>query len=123
MLADADAALIIGDPALRLDPATLAFHVYDLGLEWTEWTGLPMVFAVWAGRHGTIDDRVIAAFQQSCRYGCAHLDEIVAAEAPLRNFSPELVRSYLSENLVMELGDAEREGMSLYLRYARELEE
>ena len=39
MLADADAALIIGDPALRLDPATLPYHVYDLGQEWTEWSG------------------------------------------------------------------------------------
>src|SRR5690242_2328960 len=34
MLRIADAALIIGDPALRIDPATLPFHVYDLGAEW-----------------------------------------------------------------------------------------
>src|SRR5207253_10765052 len=35
-----DAALIIGDPALRLDPATLPYHVADLGAEWTSMTGL-----------------------------------------------------------------------------------
>src|SRR6478672_9925674 len=45
----ADAALIIGDPALHIDPASLPWHVYDLGAEWMELTGLPMVFAVWAG--------------------------------------------------------------------------
>jgi predicted solute-binding protein len=121
MLRGADAALIIGDPALRLDPASLPFSVYDLGREWTEWTGLPMVFAVWAGRRGTIDAGVVRAFQESCRYGCTRLEEIVAAESAVRGFAPETVRDYLCNNLVMELGAAEREGMSLYLRYASEL--
>ena len=50
MLGEADAALLIGDPALRLDPATLPFETLDLGAEWTSMTGLPMVFAVWGGR-------------------------------------------------------------------------
>ena len=50
MLRVADAAVIIGDPALRIDPARLPYYVYDLGGEWVEMTGLPMVFAVWAGR-------------------------------------------------------------------------
>ena len=54
MLRIADAALMIGDPALRIDPAALPWHVYDLGAEWVEMTGLPMVFAVWAGRKGTV---------------------------------------------------------------------
>src|SRR5207248_359598 len=45
MLRAADAALIIGDPALALDPAHLPYRVYDLGAEWVEMTGLPMVFA------------------------------------------------------------------------------
>jgi predicted solute-binding protein len=50
MLGEADAALIIGDPALHLEPETLPFATLDLGAEWTSMTGLPMVFAVWAGR-------------------------------------------------------------------------
>ncbi len=50
MLEHADAALIIGDAALVLDPADLPFHVLDLGAEWVQMTGLPMVFAVWAAR-------------------------------------------------------------------------
>jgi len=52
MLDRADAALIIGDPALRLDPCTLPYHVADLGQEWTAMTGLPMVFAVRSRREG-----------------------------------------------------------------------
>ena len=52
MLAECDAALIIGDPALRLDPARLPYETLDLGAEWVAWSGLPMVFAVWAGKTG-----------------------------------------------------------------------
>ncbi len=53
MLRSADAALIIGDPALRIDPARLPYHAYDLGAEWVDMTGLPMVFAVWAAHAGS----------------------------------------------------------------------
>src|SRR5450432_1409947 len=42
MLRIADAALIIGDPALRIE-LSVPYHVYDLGAEWVEMTGLPMV--------------------------------------------------------------------------------
>src|SRR5258708_5877983 len=50
MLEDCDAALIIGDPALRIDPSQLPYRVLDLGAEWTGMTGLPLVFGVWGGR-------------------------------------------------------------------------
>ena len=49
MMEEADAALIIGDPALRINPASLPYQVLDLGREWTEMTGLPMIFALWSG--------------------------------------------------------------------------
>jgi chorismate dehydratase len=118
MLHIADAALIIGDPALRLDPATLPWHVYDLGAEWVEMTGLPMVFAVWAGRKGTVTPELVAAFQESCRYGLARLEEIVAAESEARGFAPDLVRQYLTRHIVHELGPRDYQGMELFLDYA-----
>ena len=55
MLRSADAALIIGDPALRIDPSSMIYEWLDLGHEWTQMTGLPMVFAVWAARDGAAD--------------------------------------------------------------------
>ena len=122
MLAVADAALIIGDPALRIDPKALPYHLYDLGQEWTEWTGLPMVFAVWAGRAEVIAPAVIGAFQESWCYGQARLEEIVAAESAARGFPPELVRRYLTRHIVCDVGERERAGMDLFLRYARELD-
>jgi chorismate dehydratase len=119
MLRVADAALIIGDPALRLDPATLPFEVHDLGGEWVEMTGLPMVFAVWAAQKGVVTPEVAEAFRGSCRYGREHIEEIVAAESPRLDFPPELVRDYLARHIVHELGPREYEGMQLFLQYAR----
>jgi predicted solute-binding protein len=121
MLAIADAALIIGDPALHIDPERLpGRHVYDLGAEWWEMTGLPMVFAVWAGRKGAVSAEAAEAFRGSCRYGCERTEEIVAAEAARRGFAPELVREYLTRRIVHELGAKDYEGMELFLRMARE---
>jgi predicted solute-binding protein len=118
MLRNADAALVIGDPALRIEPSLLPYHVYDLGKEWVEETGLPMVFAVWAGRKGLITREVIEAFCDSCRYGRERLEEIVASEAARREFPPEVVRTYLSRHIVHELEPRDYEGMELFLKYA-----
>jgi predicted solute-binding protein len=119
MLRQADAALIIGDPALRIEPARLPHHVYDLGAEWVELTDLPMVFAVWAGRRGVVNQDVASVFLDSCRYGRERLDEIVASEAAERRFAPELVREYLTHRIVHELGHREYAGMELFLSQAR----
>lgn len=118
MLRVADAALIIGDPALRLDVASPPGHVYDLGAEWVAMTGLPMVFAVWAGRKGTVTPELTAAFQESCRYGLDRLEEIVAVESAARGFAPAVVREYLTRNIVHELGPRDYQGMDLFLEYA-----
>ncbi len=118
MLRLADAALVIGDPALRIDPSRLPYHVYDLGAEWVEMTGLPMVFAVWAGRRGVVNSQVKEAFTGSWRYGQEHLEEIVSRESARRDFPPDLVREYLTRHIVHELGEREYRGMELFLSLA-----
>jgi predicted solute-binding protein len=123
MLTEADAALVIGDPALRLEPATLPFHVYDLGQEWTAFTGLPMVYAVWAGPERFITREVSRAFQESCRYGVERLSEIAVAESPRRGIAVELGRQYLERNLICELDADCMRGLDLYLAHARKLQE
>ncbi|MHB9864407.1 menaquinone biosynthetic enzyme MqnA/MqnD family protein [Streptomyces sp. YIM S03343] len=53
MMADARAAVIIGDVALSAalyEAPRLGLQVHDLGRMWKEWTGLPFVFAVFAAR-------------------------------------------------------------------------
>lgn len=122
MLGEADAALLIGDPALRVDPEKLPFETLDLGAEWCSMTGLPMVFAVWAGRKEIVKPEYAAAFQSSLRFGMAHMDDIVKAEVPHRGFSEAVVRNYLTEHIVFELGERDYAGMKMYLERVAQLE-
>jgi predicted solute-binding protein len=115
MLTLADAALVIGDPALRLAPQQEGYHIYDLGREWTEMTGLPMVYAMWAGKGAAEASELL---QESYAYGRERIDEIVASEAAPRNIPAELARSYLTRNIVFELGERHMRGLELYLSLA-----
>jgi chorismate dehydratase len=120
MLEECDAALIIGDPALRLDPASIPFHSLDLGEEWTAMTGLPMVFAVWASRAGLpVEDP--RPFLESLRYGEERIDDIVRERHAGVGVSAELAREYLTRRIVFRLGEREYQGLSLFLKYAAEL--
>jgi chorismate dehydratase len=122
MLGEADAALVIGDPALHLDPATLPFETLDLGSEWTTLTGLPMIFALWAGSKAVMQPRYEQAFLDSCRAGMEHMDEIVREQAPVRGITPQLAREYLTRHIVFELNDRDHEGLQLYLKHAAALD-
>ena len=121
MLEEADAALVIGDPALRLDPDSLPYNVLDLGQEWFDTTGLPMVFAVWAGRRELLTEEVRTLFRDSCSYGLEHLPEIVSAAERERGFPAELVKEYFTRRIVFELNEEALRGMELFLKLSREL--
>lgn len=124
MLAGSDAALIIGDPALRLDPVALKtrYEVLDLGEEWLALTGLPMVFALWAGRAGRLPAGMSGIFAESCRYGLDHIPDIVRHECLKRDIPETLGEQYLTRHIVFQLGERHREGMRRYLRMAASLE-
>jgi chorismate dehydratase len=118
MLTLADAALLIGDPALRLAPQQEGYFVYDLGRDWTEMTGLPMVYAMWAGRGAA---EAAELLQESYAYGRDRIDEIVASEAAPRKIPLELARNYLTRNIVFELGERHMRGLELYLSLALQI--
>ena len=122
MLGVADAALLIGDAALRLNPATLPFETLDLGEQWTNLTGLPMVFAVWAGRAEAIVEPYGAAFRASCRYGVTHIEDIIRQETLQRRFPEPLVREYLTRNIRFELSDSHATAIGTFLKHAAALE-
>ena len=87
MLARADAALIIGDNALFLDPPTsasgAAIRKIDLGELWTELTGLPFVYAFWAGRPGALTaGRRRARCSRRATRACAQSDDVARAYYP-----------------------------------------
>lgn len=121
MLRQADAGVIIGDPALRLNIEDLPYRVLDLGAEWTTATGLPMVFAVWAARNGCATPEIEAAFLDSCRFGQEHIEEIVRQQAPPRGLSEDLARDYLTSRVRLEFGPEEYEGLDCFLRAVADL--
>lgn len=124
MLRDADAALLIGDEALRAywDQPT-GLHAYDLGTVWTAWTGLPMVYAVWAVRRDYAENdpaavqAVSEALTGSLAYCRAHLDDISAYAARWEQFPAEKFRSYF-DALQFRFEPAYRDGLARYLAEA-----
>jgi predicted solute-binding protein len=122
MLAQSDAALIIGDPALHIDPESCGYPCLDLGAEWVKMTGLPMVFAVWSARKEFINSANQQAFRDSLRYGLTHMDDIVHEQSPIRGIGESLTRAYLTEHIVFELGPRDYEGMRRYLDLALALD-
>ena len=121
MLSQCDAALVIGDPALVIDPARQPQRTLDLGAEWTSMTGLPMVFAVWAARPDAPGQHP-EPFSASLRYGLDHLEDIVREYHSRVGVSADLARKYLTSHIVFELGEREYAGLDRFLQYAAELE-
>lgn len=123
MLKSADAALLIGDPALVFDPRSAGcgeLRVYDLESEWKKFTGLPFVFAVWAGPDRERLAGAAEDFQASRDYGLAHVDEIAAEYAPRHALTPEEVKIYLTRNINYNLGESHLEALRLFYRLAAE---
>jgi chorismate dehydratase len=123
MLGRCDAALIIGDNALFQPPNTdrlLPVEAIDLGQAWTRMTGLPFVYAFWAGRADALEAGDVTALRQARDAGVAASDEV--AREYLRD-APALQAvgaRYLRDNIKYDLGDEERAGLELFYRYAAE---
>jgi chorismate dehydratase len=116
MLAEADCALMIGDPALRLSikSPNSKYRIFDLAEEWHRYTGLGFVFAMWMTRREQLDVNVPAARDE----GVAHIEEIISnyeSEIPLGR---DDFREYLSANISYSLSDSMHAGMDLYFELA-----
>jgi chorismate dehydratase len=116
MLASADAALIIGDPALTVPRES--FVVLDLAGEWLEMTGLPFVFAVWAARDEVAGAQLVAPFTESYETGLAELDQIVTETAAESGLPAAILRDYFTRNLRYRMGPSEQAGLAEFLRRA-----
>jgi cyclic dehypoxanthinyl futalosine synthase len=110
-------ALIIGDTGFRA--AERYPHVYDLGQEWTALTGLPFVYAVWAGRADAATPADVALLQSSLRAGLEHRAEIARGWAAERGMEAAACESYLTHNIRYQLGAEELSGASAFIARAR----
>ena len=133
MLADADAALLIGDPALlalesrdRIEQAAGLCLWIDLAHEWRIRTNLPWVAAVWAIRPEALTAATITAeqlvedLQQSRDHGLAHVDSLVAEWTHRIAIPPETIRHYLTRNIHYTLNDDCVAAIELFRSYAAE---
>jgi chorismate dehydratase len=116
MLRQCDAALLIGDAALFFDHDAAGVLKIDLGEEWTSMTGLPFVWAVWAGRPEVLQIDDVRALVAARDAGVEASDEIAAAYCgPER---ADQARVYLRENIQYSLGAREEDGLRKYFELA-----
>src|SRR5277367_4383253 len=147
MLKNADAALVIGDPALRIalkmealsvkvasggdcckgDPEDMpvpgfeTIFVYDVAYQWRELTGKPCVLAIWAGRREAITPDVVADFQASKDFGLAHIADIADAAEEELDLPEKDLEKYLTDNIDFSLDAENLEGLELYYKKAAAL--
>lgn len=145
MLDHADAALVIGDPALRIAvkmdqlagkapsgerccqggdidempvPGHESIFVYDVAHEWQEMTGKPCVLAIWAGRAEALTHEVVADFLESKKYGLEHLTDISEGAALKLDLPPADLLRYLEYNINFDLDADNLDGLHLYFKKA-----
>jgi chorismate dehydratase len=125
MMAEAPAAVLIGDAALRAtyDGPRRGLDVHDLGSAWRSWSGLPMVFAVWAVRRdylaaqpGLVKE-VHEAFLRSRDMSLTHVEEIAAQAARWEVFDPATLATYF-RTLDFSLGERQLAGAAEFARRA-----
>jgi chorismate dehydratase len=130
MLDLADAAILIGDPALlaleeqanRFERTREPLVYLDLAHEWNSITGLPFISAVWGAAHGSpLEERVAYDLNQSRIHGLENIDALVAEWAQKLPISEETIRTYLTTNIHYALDEECIEGMRVFFRTAANL--
>ena len=145
MLESSDAALLIGDPALRLAiaaeqhvtpgrdgalvctgaqaglPQFSKLYLYDVVHEWWQLTERPAVLAVWAARKEIVTPDLAADFSASLAYGLAHLPEICAEAARELDLPEKELSLYLRTNIDYSLDAENLKGLNEYFDQAARL--
>ncbi|MFI0155598.1 menaquinone biosynthetic enzyme MqnA/MqnD family protein [Streptomyces lydicus] len=124
MMQDADAAVLIGDAALRAnlhDGPRLGLEVHDLGRMWKEWTGLPFVFAVWAARRDYLERepvvvrKVHEAFLASRDLSLEEVSKVAEQAARWETFDEPVLERYFT-TLDFRFGAEQLRGVTEFAR-------
>jgi chorismate dehydratase len=124
MMREADAAVLIGDAALRAnlhDGPKYGLDVHDLGSLWKEWTGLPFVFAVWAARKEYLERepdltrRVHTAFLDSRNLSLEEVGKVAEQAARWEAFDAEVLERYFT-TLDFRFGGPQMEAVAEFAR-------
>jgi chorismate dehydratase len=116
MLAENDAALIIGDPGMTFSPQ--GYTIFDMASLWRKHTNHGFVFAMWMiGPTASAEARALD-FVAVCQEGLARTEEIIDFYQPLLGLGRDELQAYLGKNLSFSLDDELRAGLDLYYRLA-----
>ena len=117
MMEGNDAALLIGDPAMKIPPQGL--HVFDLASLWRRFTDTGFVFAMWMARPGAVDAIRQVDFAGARDEGLQQIERIISQcenDVPL---SREEIREYLTTNITFQIDESLENGMRLYFELAK----
>jgi chorismate dehydratase len=113
----ADAVMLVGDRGMLPIAAGFEFE-WDLGEEWTQWTGLPFVFAMWIAGPGVDLRGVETALSRARDEGIGQLEEIAREAAPTVGIPEADCLSYLRDNLTFHLHQRQRRGLEHFYALA-----
>ena len=116
MLQHSDAALIIGDPAMRIPRDQ--FRVFDLATLWHEFTGLGFVFAMWMARKDCVEKIRAIDFAGARDEGLANIQQIASSYSNQIDLSEDEIRNYLTKNIVFTVDEVMQKGLTLYFKLA-----
>jgi chorismate dehydratase len=111
-----DYALLIGDPALDLSLSPGTHEVWDLGAAWSELTGLPFVYAVWALRRGADNSILRGKLREARDFGLDTLEQIIRTRT---EYDEDFRRDYLGWHIHYHLGTDEKRGLARFIELLR----
>ncbi|MBI4468171.1 MAG: menaquinone biosynthesis protein [Acidobacteria bacterium] len=120
-LEEADAVLLIGDPALRKAAHPGRLRVYDLARLWKNHTGFPFAFAFWAKRRSALERLNAIDFRSARAEGLAALDRILPERARELELDVDYLRAYLTDGITYDLTPEHLRSLDLFYSLAREL--
>ncbi len=119
-----DAALFIGDLALKLKPSPSYPYLYDLGSLWHEFTGLPFVFALWQVNYKKNIDKDLAVLydilMQSKSYGLENIPDLARTYGERFGIRPQVLIDYWT-SFSYHFGKDEKKGLLAFYGYAAEI--
>lgn len=107
------AAVLIGDRTFNIQGKYE--YVYDLALEWKNFTGLPFVFAAWVANK-KLPDEFIRNFNNACRFGLERIDDVIEKYAKHINYP---VKNYLTNDISYNFDDKKKEAMNKFLDFIK----
>jgi chorismate dehydratase len=117
MMERSDAALVIGDPAMKISPKD--FHVFDLASLWRRFTDTGFVFAMWMARAGSVDAVSKLDFAGARDEGLEQIEKIVSQYENDLPLPREEIRKYLTDNITFHVDESLEKGMLLYFELAQ----